>query len=161
MARQSSAKACTAVRIRSVPQTPPFQEGFFIQYCFFIFMLMEKAELIILQFTLLPIVAWVFLWGYDKLEHVLLHKYFEWTLRVERPQRPLKESFKKLFRLPWYVPAAQSFRVPCECTVNASQRWEHRFQCGVASAVAHQKGCVLGRVTTTKMNNKRTALCPD
>ena len=61
-------------------------------------MLMEKAELIILQFTLLPIVAWVFLWGYDKLEHVLLHKYFEWTLRVERPQRPLKESFKKLFR---------------------------------------------------------------
>ncbi len=98
VARQSSAKACTAVRIRSVPQTPPFQEGFFIQYCFFIFMLMEKAELIILQFTLLPIVAWVFLWGYDKLEHVLLHKYFEWTLRVERPQRPLKESFKKLFR---------------------------------------------------------------
>jgi len=81
-----------------VPQTPPFQEGFFIQHCFFIFMLMEKAELIILQFTLLPIVAWVFLWGYDKLEHVLLHKYFEWTLRVERPQRPLKESFKKLFR---------------------------------------------------------------
>ena len=58
---------------------------------------MEKSELIILQFTLLPIVAWVFLWGYDKLEHILLHKYFEWTLRVERPKRPLKESFKRLF----------------------------------------------------------------
>jgi len=58
---------------------------------------MEKTELIILQFTLLPIVAWVFLWGYDKLEHVLLHKYFEWTFRVERPKRPLKESFKRLF----------------------------------------------------------------
>tara|TARA_B100001250_G_scaffold398623_1_gene407088 strand:- start:17 stop:343 length:327 start_codon:yes stop_codon:yes gene_type:complete len=58
---------------------------------------MEKSELIILQFTLLPIIAWVFLWGYDKLEHILLHKYFEWTLRVEGTKRPLTESIKKLF----------------------------------------------------------------
>ena len=97
MARQSSAKACTAVRIRSVPQPPPPFLGGFLLNPVFLYLLMEKSELIILQFTLLPIVAWVFLWGYDKLEHILLHKYFEWTLRVERPKRPLKESFKRLF----------------------------------------------------------------
>ena len=59
---------------------------------------MEKSELIILQFTLLPIIAWVFLWGYDKVEHILLHRYFEWTLRLEKPKHPLMYSFKKLFK---------------------------------------------------------------
>ena len=59
---------------------------------------MEKVELIILQFTLLPIVAWVFLWGYDKLEHVLLHRYFQWTLRIESTKRPLGHSLKKIFK---------------------------------------------------------------
>ena len=63
----------------------------------FFFLQMEKSETLILQFTLLPIVAWVFLWGYDKLEHILLHKYFQWTLRVENSKRPLTESIKTLF----------------------------------------------------------------
>ena len=59
---------------------------------------MEQSELIILRFTLLPIVAWVFLWGYDKLEHLLLHRYFEWTFRLEAPKHPLMYSFKKLLK---------------------------------------------------------------
>jgi len=59
---------------------------------------MEQSELIILRFTLLPIVAWVFLWGYDKLEHLLLHRYFEWTFRLETPKHPLMHSFKNLLK---------------------------------------------------------------
>ena len=61
---------------------------------------MEASELFLLKFTLFPLIAWVFLWGYDKLEHLLLHKYFDWTLRVEKSKNPVS-SIKKLFKSAW------------------------------------------------------------
>jgi len=34
----------------------------------------------------------------DQLEHLFVDTYFKWTLRVERPKRPLIDSAKDFFR---------------------------------------------------------------
>tara|TARA_B110000093_G_scaffold95781_1_gene103274 strand:+ start:33 stop:398 length:366 start_codon:yes stop_codon:yes gene_type:complete len=66
---------------------------------FSIFAVMEMViEDQIIKYTLFPIIAWIFLWLMDKLEHMFVEKYFKWTLRVEQPIDPLKISFKKLFK---------------------------------------------------------------
>ena len=91
----------------------PFNKGFFVFAKKFIFASMigfinsflcanliflpESTEVTILKFTLAPLFAWLFLWGYDKLEHIFLHNYFEWTLKDERPKKTLLFSLKKLF----------------------------------------------------------------
>ena len=65
--------------------------------CANLIFLPESTEVTILKFTLAPLFAWLFLWGYDKLEHIFLHNYFEWTLKDERPKKTLLFSLKKLF----------------------------------------------------------------
>ena len=80
-------------------KTPFYKWGFLLHVDFFIFTIMETEIIMVLMtYTLFPLIAWGFLWLMDKLEHIFVEKYFEWTFRVERPKLPFKTSLKKLYK---------------------------------------------------------------
>ena len=77
---------------------PLFRWGFLLFVVFYIFTAMDtEISDLLLKYTLFPIFGWGFLWLMDQLEHLFIDTYFKWTLRVERPKRPLMDSAKDFF----------------------------------------------------------------